>query len=134
MKCVQILLVVLCAVTVPPNAGYTRPPSGAEDTSRCYDINGRAQRCVPKFSNAAFQRRVEATNECGKNGRKRYCIQTSTYGNKTCDWCDAEDPARGHPASYLTDDNQNLQTWWQSDTMYDGIERVNLTLYLGAYA
>lgn len=35
------------------------------------------QRCIPDFGNAAFMVQMEATNTCGDNGNKMYCIQTS---------------------------------------------------------
>ena len=54
--------------TPQPN-GYTRGPS------RCYNDQGKAQRCVPPFVNAAFNQLVEATNTCG-NPPIEYCRQT----------------------------------------------------------
>ena len=35
------------------------------------------QRCIPEFENAAFMVQMEATNTCGDNGMKMFCIQTS---------------------------------------------------------
>ena len=46
----------------------------------CYNREGEAQRCVPDFVNAAFNRRVEATNTCGESRPLTYCQQTGHQG------------------------------------------------------
>lgn len=115
--------------------------------TKCYDSRGQAQRCVPEFVNAAFMRDVEATDTCGLIGPAKYCVQSGDSGDAGsyriagCDYCDARNESLSHPSSSLTDVNDhNRQTWWQSRTMYDGIQnpkakepvkQVNLTLHLG---
>lgn len=75
---------------------------------------------------------VEVTNTCGEDGPIQFCVQSGAISGsrRSCDVCDARDPRHSHPSYYLTDLNE---TYWQSDTMYEGIQwphQVNLTLHL----
>lgn len=96
------------------------------------------QRCVPEFGNAAFNVLVDATNTCGMNGRTEYCVQTES-SQKYCSACYPPGSPEGetHPPEFLTDfNNERNQTWWQSETMLEGIQypnQVNLTLHLRKY-
>lgn len=98
----------------------------------CYDDEGVPSRCMPEFENVAFSHTVVASNVCG-SPPEEYCMQTGS--TRSCHLCDATDPDLSHNASLLTDFNRNEEpTWWQSQSMYYGIQHpnsVNLTLHLG---
>lgn len=99
----------------------------------CYDEEGGASsRCMPKFENLSFNRTVVASNVCG-SPPEDYCMQTGS--TRSCHRCDASDPERSHNTSLLTDFHRSEEnTWWQSQSMYYGIQHpnsVNLTLHLG---
>lgn len=117
--------------------------------TKCYDFRGQALRCVPEFVNAAFTREVEVTDTCGLTGPSKYCFQAGDSSDShkitptQCDYCDASNDSLSHHSSYLTDVNDhNMQTWWQSRTMFEGVQnlkakepvkQVNLTLHLGQF-
>ncbi|KAL4617891.1 netrin-3-like [Arapaima gigas] len=124
-------LLTVVAAAVPnsnPFAGQQSPPDP------CYDDNGAARRCIPEFINAAFGKEVQVSSTCGRPPSRSCSIveREERPTVRTCQICDASDPRRAHPASYLTDLNSahNL-TCWQSENMHTSPHNVTLTLSLG---
>ncbi|KAM6902929.1 laminin subunit gamma-3 [Xenentodon cancila] len=112
------------------NLHFHLPAWAAMDS--CYNEEGYPNRCMPKFENIAFNRTVVASNVCG-SPPEDYCMQTGS--TRSCHHCDALNSDLSHSPSLLTDFNRNEEpTWWQSQSMYYGIQypsSVNLTLHLG---
>ncbi|KAJ0183971.1 hypothetical protein K1T71_000394 [Dendrolimus kikuchii] len=128
-----LLPVLLSIVTGVLPQEFFRTPRYDSKLASCYNSEGLPQRCIPDFGNAAFMVQMEATNTCGDNGSKMYCIQTSAgTSTRSCDYCQPDQ----FSSDFLTDlhHEQDNQTWWQSETMKEGIQypnQVNLTLHLG---
>lgn len=114
-------------------------PDASPERRACYDLYGRAQRCVPAFVNAAHGRPAEATNTCETS---EYCIQTPKTGRYTqsspqvsCYFCRPGE----HDVSKITDyhSDNTTNTWWQSSTMadisFELMQGINITLHLGKY-
>ncbi|XP_062853410.1 netrin-1a isoform X2 [Trichomycterus rosablanca] len=124
-----VLLPALCRSSVEAVASASPPDP-------CYDENGQARRCIPDFVNAAFGREVRASSTCGQKSPSRYCVGTEQRSggerSRECRVCDASDPKRRHPASYLTDlHNPHNLTCWQSENGVRHPQNVSLTLSLG---
>ncbi|KAL1516977.1 hypothetical protein ABEB36_000802 [Hypothenemus hampei] len=121
-----VLIIIFCIVT---GDFQQSPVIGNKERNQCYDRNNRPQKCMPEFENPAINLQVEVTNTCGSEHPQRYCTQIGiSNSKKDCDWCNPGD----HDAKFLTDINnaKNL-TWWQSETLYEGISQVNLTIRFG---
>uniref|UniRef100_A0A3B3ZNM8 Netrin-1 n=1 Tax=Periophthalmus magnuspinnatus TaxID=409849 RepID=A0A3B3ZNM8_9GOBI len=114
---------------VNPFAGQQAP------LDPCYDDTGAARRCIPEFINAAFGKEVSVSSVCGRPP-SRSCSVVERGDDRpsvrTCQICDAADPRRAHPPSYLTDLNSALNlTCWQSQNFNTSPHNVTLTLSLG---
>ncbi|XP_076354065.1 laminin-like protein lam-2 isoform X2 [Tachypleus tridentatus] len=98
-------------------------------SGECYNKKGKALRCIPDFENLAYNRDPWSTSTCGRDRITEYCSQTETKSDGTsCTICTKND----HPTKYLTDFNdKDKETWWQSETLYEGIRQVNIILHLG---
>ncbi|XP_075702902.1 netrin-1 isoform X2 [Rhinoderma darwinii] len=100
----------------------------------CYDENGNPRRCIPDFVNSAFGKEVKVSSTCGKNNPSRYCVVTEKGEDrlKNCHFCNASDPKKAHPPSFLTDlNNPHNLTCWQSENFIQYPLNVTLTLSLG---
>lgn len=90
----------------------------------CYDDEGSPKRCQPDFVNAAFGRQVVASSTCGTPSVSKYCMTSRDRDGRvgrSCYVCDAAQPRRRHPASYLTDlNNPNNLTCWMSNLIGSG--------------
>lgn len=92
----------------------------------CYDDHGRPIKCITPFENIAYERSVEASNTCGISGPSEYYPNMFSNSIATCD---SNTPRLSHGTEYITD--SGWRTWWQSDSLMDGVLSVNLTLNFG---
>ncbi|XP_069056420.1 netrin-1 isoform X3 [Pleurodeles waltl] len=99
----------------------------------CYDENGNPRRCIPDFVNSAFGKEVRVSSVCGRPPA-RFCVvaEKGDERSRNCHLCNATDPRKAHPASFLTDlNNPHNLTCWQSENYVQYPQNVTLTLSLG---
>ena len=101
------------------------------------DETDKPKQCVPDFVNAAYGVPVVSSSPCG-SPPSRHCFTTAeetslnSQAKEVCEICDADNPSKNHPASYLTDlNNPNNVTCWNSELLSDKEGNISLTLSLG---
>ncbi|XP_069606741.1 netrin-1 isoform X2 [Ranitomeya imitator] len=129
------LLVSLSCTAQESRGGYGMNMFSIQTTQPdpCYDENGNPRRCIPDFVNSAFGKEVKVSSTCGKNP-SRYCVVTEKGEDRfrNCHFCNATDPKKAHPPSFLTDlNNPHNLTCWQSENFIQYPHNVTLTLSLG---
>nr|XP_009672469.1 PREDICTED: netrin-1 [Struthio camelus australis] len=88
---------------------------------------------LPSPAPGAGGQEVKVSSTCGKPP-SRYCVVTEKGEEqvRSCHLCNASDPKRAHPPSFLTDlNNPHNLTCWQSDSYVQYPHNVTLTLSLG---
>ncbi|CAB1337806.1 unnamed protein product [Coregonus sp. 'balchen'] len=136
-RCLLGLCLLACSASAASQHGAANPFAGQQmPPDPCYDDAGAARRCIPEFINAAFGKEVAVSSVCGRPTPSRYCSVVERGEERpsvrTCQICDAADPWRAHPPSYLTDLNSaNNLTCWQSENLHTSPHNVTLTLSLG---
>ncbi|KAM4030318.1 netrin-1 isoform 2-T5 [Anomaloglossus baeobatrachus] len=129
------LLVSLSCTAQESRGGYGMNMFSIQTTQPdpCYDENGNPRRCIPDFVNSAFGKEVKVSSTCEKNP-SRYCVVTEKGEDRfrNCHFCNASDPKKAHPPSFLTDlNNPHNLTCWQSENYIQYPQNVTLTLSLG---
>ena len=144
MRLLGLLLITwlaLCSVTARRRVNRAFLKMFQEEATQsdpCHDDEtDKPKQCVPDFVNAAYGVPVVSSSTCG-SPPSRHCY-TNTGGSslnskpkEVCEICDAENPSKNHPASYLTDlNNPNNVTCWNSELLADNEGNISLTLSLG---
>ncbi|KAI1896242.1 hypothetical protein AGOR_G00092790 [Albula goreensis] len=125
-----------CLLGMVSAAAHSSNPFAGQQSplDPCYDDNGAARRCIPEFINAAFGKEVQVSSTCGRPPSRSCSVveREEKPTVRTCQICDASDPRRAHPSSYLTDLNSlHNVTCWQSENLHAFPHNVTLTLSLG---
>ena len=147
MKRVSVILVVLGLASLGMVTARRRVNRAflkmfqeeAAQSDPCHDDEtDKPKQCVPDFVNAAYGVPVSSSSVCGSPPTRHcYSAPSSPFLNSSpkeiCEICDAENPAKHHPASYLTDlNNPNNVTCWNSELLSPDREgNISLTLSLG---
>lgn len=118
------------AVVNEPGSVVFVPPFAPLQPQQCYNATGYAQFCKPPFENAAYRKPIEASNTCGERGTIRFCQIAPDHLQTNCSFC-----YKGqYPPETMNDNDDQTLTWWQSETMLEGVQypnHVNITLKLG---
>ncbi|OQR77373.1 laminin subunit gamma-1-like, partial [Tropilaelaps mercedesae] len=90
------------------------------------------QRCLPPYTNVAYNRAVNASNTCGIKEPQQFCAQSPYLkASLECEFCDDRYERSSHSSRYITDfaGPDNL-TWWQSETLMERVDEapVDLTI------
>ncbi|XP_076049793.1 laminin-like protein lam-2 isoform X2 [Oratosquilla oratoria] len=135
-----LVVVLLSAHGLLNVKGQSRLSGWAKEIAAipCYSDVGEPQKCVPQYINIARGFLPKVTNTCGTTGPQKFCKRmvprgVGGRGALSCQVCDASDPGKAHPPEALVDDILN-RTWWQSETMSEGIQYpnfVNITFSFG---
>jgi len=111
----------------------------AAQSDPCHDDEtDKPKQCVPDFVNAAYGVPIKASSTCG-SPPARHCHTPpaapflKAKPAEVCEICDADNPTKNHPPSYLTDlNNPNNVTCWNSELLTPDKEgNITLTLSLG---
>jgi len=102
------------------------------------DETDKSKQCVPDFVNAAYGVPIKASSTCG-SPTSQHCYKPTAAPfqqekvKEVCEICDASNPSKHHPPSFLTDlNNPNNVTCWNSELLSpDKNVNVSLTLSLG---
>uniref|UniRef100_T1GQ56 Laminin N-terminal domain-containing protein n=1 Tax=Megaselia scalaris TaxID=36166 RepID=T1GQ56_MEGSC len=110
-------LVILLGLLQLVNCGekYLRLYAPPRSTDPCYTDEGKAQKCIPDFVNAAYGAPVTASSTCGQRGPEKFCDLDNP---SQCYTCENTSPRRKYSSTALTDlNNPNNVTCWRSEIL-----------------
>lgn len=94
---------------------YLRLYAPQRTSDPCYTDEGRAQKCIPDFVNAAYGAPVAASSTCGQKGLEKFCDLDNP---SQCYTCENTSPRRKYSSIALTDlNNPNNVTCWRSEIL-----------------
>lgn len=94
---------------------YLRLYAPQRSTDPCYTDEGKPQKCIPDFVNAAYGAPVTASSTCGQKGAEKFCDLDNP---SQCYTCENTSPRRKYSSTALTDlNNPNNVTCWRSEIL-----------------